>query len=125
MTSKKKQFVRDYDGFKVLRLPYSQGEDERHFTMYFFLPNEKDGLPQLIQKIGSESDFLDHHMPYNRFKLDCSGVPTGKHLTSSLSFLRQPVHDLNALFFSACVLNGLMASQVVGLVCCLQTGYPV
>ncbi|GKA12900.1 serpin-ZX-like protein [Tanacetum coccineum] len=54
MTSKKKQFMCEYDGFKVLRLPYSQGEDERHFTMYFFLPNEKDGLPQLIRKIASD-----------------------------------------------------------------------
>ncbi|MCI12892.1 serpin-ZX, partial [Trifolium medium] len=29
MTSNKKQFVRAFDGFKVLRLPYEQGVDER------------------------------------------------------------------------------------------------
>ena len=78
MTSKKKQFVLEYDGFKVLRLPYSQGEDERRFTMYFFLPNEKDGLPQLIQKIGSESDFLDHHMPHRKTEVGQFLIPKFK-----------------------------------------------
>ncbi|GJR03569.1 protease inhibitor I4, serpin, conserved site-containing protein [Tanacetum coccineum] len=78
MTSKKKQFVCEYDGFKVLRLPYSQGEDERHFTMYFFLPNEKDGLPQLIRKIGSESDFLDHHTPHRKTEVGQFLIPKFK-----------------------------------------------
>ncbi|KAJ4965608.1 hypothetical protein NE237_017457 [Protea cynaroides] len=32
MTSKKKQFVCAYDGFKVLRLPYRQGVDKRCFS---------------------------------------------------------------------------------------------
>ncbi|PWA59981.1 Protease inhibitor I4, serpin, conserved site-containing protein [Artemisia annua] len=78
MTSKEKQFVHEYDGFKVLRLPYSQGEDERRFTMYFFLPNEKDGLPQLIQKIGSESDFLDHHIPHRKTEVGQFLIPIFK-----------------------------------------------
>lgn len=43
MTSNKKQFARSYDGFKVLGLPYLQGEDKRCFTMYFYLPDQKDG----------------------------------------------------------------------------------
>ncbi|KAI3688925.1 hypothetical protein L2E82_46864 [Cichorium intybus] len=63
MTTKKKQVVGSFNGFKVCGLPYLQGEDKRRFTMYFFLPDEKDGLPSLLQKIASEPDFLDRHIP--------------------------------------------------------------
>ncbi|KAE8659078.1 Serpin-ZX [Hibiscus syriacus] len=63
MTSKKKQIVSAYDGFKVLGLPYKQGEDKRRFSMYFFLPDAKDGLPALVDKVSSESGFLEHHLP--------------------------------------------------------------
>lgn len=55
--------MREFDGFKVLGLPYSQGEDKRRFTMYMFLPNEKDTIAFLIEKIGSQSGFLERHMP--------------------------------------------------------------
>ncbi|GKC79887.1 serine protease inhibitor family protein, partial [Tanacetum coccineum] len=64
MTSNEEQLVCEYDGFKVLGLPYSQGEDRRRFTMYLYLPNEKDGLQYLIEKMGSESNFLDNYMPH-------------------------------------------------------------
>ncbi|KAF5806101.1 putative Serpin family protein [Helianthus annuus] len=63
MTSSKNQFVREYDGFKVLGLPYYQGQDNRKFSMYFYLSDAKDGLPSLIKKIGSTSNFIEHHIP--------------------------------------------------------------
>ena len=50
MTSKKEQFIRAFDGFKVLCLPYEQGQDEHQFSMYLFLPDAKNGLPALIRK---------------------------------------------------------------------------
>ncbi|KAF3773981.1 hypothetical protein EJ110_NYTH54154 [Nymphaea thermarum] len=40
MTSSKEQFIAAFPGFKVLKLPYGQGEDKRLFSMYFFLPDE-------------------------------------------------------------------------------------
>ncbi|KAG5542207.1 hypothetical protein RHGRI_021916 [Rhododendron griersonianum] len=66
MKSKKKQLVRAFDGFKVLGLPYKQGGDKRRFSMYFFLPNAKDGLSALMEKVSSESGFLDRNLPYER-----------------------------------------------------------
>ncbi|WVZ21589.1 hypothetical protein V8G54_008911 [Vigna mungo] len=68
MTSKKKQFIRPFEGFKVLGLPYKQGEDKRQFTMYFFLPDAKDGLPALVEKLASESGFLERKFP--NYQLD-------------------------------------------------------
>ncbi|KAG6674803.1 hypothetical protein I3842_15G063800 [Carya illinoinensis] len=63
MTSKKKQLLVAFDGFKVLGLPYRHDDDQRKFSMYFFLPDTKNGLPNLIEKEVSESSFLYHHLP--------------------------------------------------------------
>ncbi|KAL3514566.1 hypothetical protein ACH5RR_027283 [Cinchona calisaya] len=69
MTSNKKQYISAYDGFKVLRLSYKQGEDERQFSMYFFLPDAKDGLPAFVDKVNSERGFLDNHLPRSKVEV--------------------------------------------------------
>ncbi|KAK1407527.1 hypothetical protein QVD17_39143 [Tagetes erecta] len=73
MTSKEEQFVERYDDFKVLGLPYLEGQDKRRFTMYIFLPHAKDGLRSLVKKISSTSDFFDRHIP-------CDESPVRKFL---------------------------------------------
>lgn len=78
MTTKKKQFVREYDGYKVLGLPYLQGEDKRRFTMYVFLPDAKDGLKSLIEKIGSQSEFFDRHVPRSKVEIGQFLIPKFK-----------------------------------------------
>ncbi|XP_042502399.1 serpin-ZX-like isoform X1 [Macadamia integrifolia] len=78
MTSKKKQYVRAYDGFKVLRLPYKQGEDKRCFSMYFFLPDAKDRLPGLVEKLTSELGFLDRYLPSEAVKVGSFRIPRFK-----------------------------------------------
>ncbi|KAF7137845.1 hypothetical protein RHSIM_Rhsim07G0233200 [Rhododendron simsii] len=78
MTSKKKQLVTAFDGFKVLKLPYKQGEDKRRFSMYFFLPNAKDGLSALMEKVSSESGFLDRNLPYQRVTVGEFRIPKFK-----------------------------------------------
>ncbi|WJX31051.1 hypothetical protein P8452_19528 [Trifolium repens] len=64
MISKEMQLIRDFGDFKVLRLPYKNGNDKRQFSMYFFLPKAKDGLPALIEMVTSKSELL-----YNEFAL--------------------------------------------------------
>ncbi|MBA0836975.1 hypothetical protein Goarm_009162 [Gossypium armourianum] len=78
MTSKKKQTVSAYDGFKVLGLPYKQGNDKRRFSMYFFLPDAKDGLPALVEKVSSESGFLERHLPYQPVEVGEFRIPRFK-----------------------------------------------
>ncbi|KAK7283303.1 hypothetical protein RIF29_12728 [Crotalaria pallida] len=64
MNSEEKQFISAFNDFKVLGLPYKRGKDKRQFSMYIFLPNTKDGLPALIQKVCSnKSDFLESKLP--------------------------------------------------------------
>ncbi|PWA36996.1 serine protease inhibitor (SERPIN) family protein [Artemisia annua] len=75
MRSYEKQLVCEYDGFKVLGLPYSHGEDKRRFTMYMFLPNEKGSIPLLLEKIGSQSDFLERHLPREQVRVGRFMIP--------------------------------------------------
>ncbi|KAF8098478.1 hypothetical protein N665_0266s0046 [Sinapis alba] len=76
MTSYKDQYLRGYDGFQVLRLPYV--EDQRQFSMYIYLPDVRDGLPTLLEKIGSEPGFLDNHIPDYQIELDTFRIPKFK-----------------------------------------------
>ncbi|KAF3623130.1 Serpin-ZX [Capsicum annuum] len=69
MTSNKKQYAVTFDGFKVLGLPYKHGRDTRRFCMYLILPDARDGLPALIDKISSEPGFLNHHLPCVKVKM--------------------------------------------------------
>ncbi|KAK7283319.1 hypothetical protein RIF29_12755 [Crotalaria pallida] len=78
MISKKKQFISAFDGFKVLGLPYKQGEDKRQFSMYLFLPDAKDGLSALIEKVGSESGFLERKLPHEKVEVGDFRIPRFK-----------------------------------------------
>ncbi|KAM1892937.1 hypothetical protein ACFX14_036040 [Malus domestica] len=58
------RFVKVFDGFKILKLPYEQGEDEkRQFAMHLLLPDARDGLPALVERVCSQHDFLDCRRP--------------------------------------------------------------
>ncbi|XP_060199519.1 serpin-ZX-like [Lycium barbarum] len=78
MTSNKKQYVAAFDDFKVLKLPYQQGTDPRHFSMYLILPDAHDGLPALVDKISLETGFLNHHVPYEKVKVRKFLIPKFK-----------------------------------------------
>ncbi|KAG6598399.1 Serpin-ZX, partial [Cucurbita argyrosperma subsp. sororia] len=78
MTDKEDQYVAVFDGFKVLALPYSQGSDPRRFSMYFFLPDSKDGLASLIEKLDSEPGFIDRHIPRRKHELGKFMIPKFK-----------------------------------------------
>ncbi|KAK3119965.1 hypothetical protein QOZ80_9AG0678690 [Eleusine coracana subsp. coracana] len=59
-----------HDGFKVIKLPYQKGKNERKFSMYIFLPDAPDGLFELTKKIFSESTFLEQHLPTEKRHVD-------------------------------------------------------
>ncbi|KAF6143416.1 hypothetical protein GIB67_029585 [Kingdonia uniflora] len=78
MTSKKDMFINAFDGFKVLRLPYEQGEDKRCFSMHFYLPDSKDGLQALVERLNFERGFLDRHCPYRKVEVGEFRIPRVK-----------------------------------------------
>lgn len=52
--------------------------DKREFSMYFFLPDARDGLPALVEKICSERGFMDRHVPRKRVPIDSVVIPKYK-----------------------------------------------
>nr|ABN06160.1 Proteinase inhibitor I4, serpin [Medicago truncatula] len=75
MTSKNDQFISSFDGFKVLGLPYKQGNYGRAFSIYFFLPDAKDGLSALIDTVASNSEFLEHNLPRRKVEVGKFRIP--------------------------------------------------
>ncbi|KAF3494686.1 hypothetical protein DY000_02055708 [Brassica cretica] len=71
MTNEKSQYLKGYDGFQVLCIPYVE-DDQREFSMYIYLPNDKNGLPALLEKIGSEPRFFDNHLTRYHVSVDSS-----------------------------------------------------
>ncbi|XP_003622679.2 serpin-ZX [Medicago truncatula] len=75
MTSKNDQFISSFDGFKVLGLPYKQGNYGRAFSIYFFLPDAKDGLSALIDNVTSDYEFLEHNLPRRKVEVGKFRIP--------------------------------------------------
>ncbi|XP_050369206.1 serpin-ZX-like [Argentina anserina] len=74
MTSKCYHYIGAFDGFKILRLGFRTHDHDdllkstykyepRKFSMYWLLPDARDGLPALAEKVCSEPEFLDRHGP--------------------------------------------------------------
>ncbi|CAJ2631017.1 serpin-ZX-like [Trifolium pratense] len=79
LSKQREHFIGIFDGFKVLRLSYKQGRDETlRFSMYIFLPNAKDGLLALIEKLASESDFLKDKFPQRKVEVRRFTIPKFK-----------------------------------------------
>ncbi|TVU46130.1 hypothetical protein EJB05_05648, partial [Eragrostis curvula] len=78
MSSREDQYVRSYNNFKVLKLPYQQGRDKRQFSMYILLPETRDGLWSLAEKLGSEPEFLENHIPTRKVEVGQFKVPKFK-----------------------------------------------
>ncbi|CAI9106471.1 OLC1v1005632C1 [Oldenlandia corymbosa var. corymbosa] len=76
MTSKDDQRISEYDGFKVLRLEYRNGNDwDRFFSMNKYLPNAVDGLSGLVNKISSDPEFPERHKARSPVRVDCLLIP--------------------------------------------------
>ncbi|BAT13368.1 serpin-Z2A [Oryza sativa Japonica Group] len=107
MSSREDQYIGFHDGFTVLKLPYHHRTMKNHgdggdtitnssitrailehyggenvgLSMYIFLPDERDGLPALVDKMAassSSSSFLRDHRPTRRREVGDLRVPRFK-----------------------------------------------
>ncbi|CAN6287522.1 unnamed protein product [Urochloa humidicola] len=78
MSSRDDQYMSSYGNLKVLKLPYQQGGDNRQFSMYILLPEAQDGLWSLAEKLRSEPEFLDKHIPMEKIPVGQIKVPKFK-----------------------------------------------
>jgi serpin B len=80
-----RQLVACHDGFKVLQLRYEQGSrpllpqsPSPVYSMCVFLPDARDGLWRLTDKIACGPDFLREHLPRSRVLVDDLRLPKFK-----------------------------------------------
>ncbi|XP_071677250.1 putative serpin-Z8 [Lolium perenne] len=102
MESGSSQFIAVYDGFKVLKLRYkmaqapgyakvssdskkrkkasseSDGHKHTRFSMCIFLPDARDGLPDLINTIANQHGFLHEHLPKKKVEVNNFRLPRFK-----------------------------------------------
>ncbi|XP_057438113.1 serpin-ZX-like [Lotus japonicus] len=78
-TWKRTQYITAFDGFQILRLPYKQGSDtKRSFSMCILLPDKKDGLSALVQKLSSEPAFFKDKIPLQEVPVSDFRIPRFK-----------------------------------------------
>ncbi|RHN65720.1 putative Serpin family protein [Medicago truncatula] len=53
----------------------SQGGGKRRFSFYLFLPDAEDGLLDLIEKLASEFEYLQHKLPSRKVKVGAFRIP--------------------------------------------------
>ncbi|KAF8405091.1 hypothetical protein HHK36_009989 [Tetracentron sinense] len=124
-----KHLFRSFDGFKILKLPYKNGEDKRQFSMYFFLPDERDGLQNLLAKFSSNTRFLEQHLDhFSEEKLADFWIPkfkisfgfeaseTMKELGLNLPFMKN-VGELTEMVDSHLISKELYVSQIFHKAC--------
>lgn len=64
---------------KVLQLPYNRGNEIwRSLSLYIYLPNAKDGLESLLERMCSEHGFLDKYVPSKYITLGEFKIPKFK-----------------------------------------------
>lgn len=78
MSTKKDQFISQFKGFKVLKLYYNQKPGQRRFYMLIFLPDEKNGLNELVQRMSSDPGFIGRHTPHTRVEVRNFIIPKFK-----------------------------------------------
>ncbi|TXG69387.1 hypothetical protein EZV62_004322 [Acer yangbiense] len=72
-------FYGSFDGYNVLKIPYQKGhQDTRQFAMYFFLPNQVNGLENLVNKIKSDSGFFSQQFMLSRVDIPDLWIPRFK-----------------------------------------------
>ncbi|KAF7131601.1 hypothetical protein RHSIM_Rhsim09G0017000 [Rhododendron simsii] len=62
-----------FDGFKVLQMPYLS--NSKQFSMYFFLPDERDGLQNLLEKLVCDSRYWHQYSRLSEKRLDEFWIP--------------------------------------------------
>ncbi|XP_074271384.1 serpin-Z10-like [Silene latifolia] len=78
----------DYGAFekcKVIRMMYKTGKSTKHFSMYVFLPHEKDGLPNLMDEIKIDENMFNEQFKLNNTKVKNLRIPKFK-FKSHVSF---------------------------------------
>ncbi|XP_059630175.1 serpin-ZXA-like [Cornus florida] len=73
-------FYGSFDGVKLVKMPYQKGEGSSQFSMYIFLPSERNGLQNLIETVEVADGIMLHQLSSHlkEVKLDEFWIPKFK-----------------------------------------------
>ncbi|TVU46166.1 hypothetical protein EJB05_05685, partial [Eragrostis curvula] len=104
MSSTRAQYVASYDNFEVLKLTSKVG-DNRQFSMYILLPEAKDSLWSLAERLSSEPEFLEKHMPVRKVVLVDSPGEKSLRVSSIVHKCFVEVDEEGTEAAAACAIN--------------------
>ncbi|KAK2992318.1 hypothetical protein RJ640_020311, partial [Escallonia rubra] len=67
-----------FDGFKVLKIPYQAGHSLMKYSMYFILPNKKQGLQNLMEKFKADPGLFNQQFHLQKKTLAELWIPKFK-----------------------------------------------
>ncbi|XP_047088009.1 serpin-Z2B-like [Lolium rigidum] len=115
MSTTNKQFISSTGNLKILKLPYQQGGDSRQFSMYILLPEARDGLWSLVNRLNTEPELIENHIPsvkveVGQFKLPKFKISFGFEASKFLQCLGLQLPfsrgaDLSEMVYSPVVQN--------------------
>ncbi|XP_065869404.1 serpin-Z3-like [Euphorbia lathyris] len=75
-----RQLYGSFESFKLLKMAYKNGESHnKKYAMYIFLPHEKDGLQELVEKFRSDPRFLLENQKVSKVLLKELQLPKMKY----------------------------------------------
>ncbi|WMV27510.1 hypothetical protein MTR67_020895 [Solanum verrucosum] len=85
-----------FEGYQVAKIPYQTGkkDDKKVFSMFIFFPNEKDGLPSLLEKVNSDPKFFTQGFSLSAEPLDAFYIPKFKF---SYSAMKQVIRTMKEM----------------------------
>ncbi|KAL3505217.1 hypothetical protein ACH5RR_035058 [Cinchona calisaya] len=82
-----------FDGFELVKIPYLSGNDGKSYSMFIFLPNERDGLQKLLEKATCDPGFFRQDFHLQNWKYDIFWIPKFK-FTYGTSEAREIMIDM-------------------------------
>ncbi|XP_006354959.2 serpin-Z2B-like isoform X1 [Solanum tuberosum] len=85
-----------FEGYQVAKIPYEIGKngDNKDFSMFIFLPNEKNGLPSLLEKVNSDPKFFTQKFNLCSVSLDAFYIPKFKFTYTAMKQVIRTMREM-------------------------------
>ncbi|KAF7803113.1 serpin-ZX-like [Senna tora] len=116
--SREQYHHRTFETYKTLKIPYQTSPSNHNkFAMYFFLPNEKNGLPNLIHTLDSNPRYLNQEYDLWREEIPEFWIPRFK-FCSDFGGVEETMKELGlTLPFSPGEMTGVSDSPLSHRIC--------
>ncbi|XP_055835438.1 serpin-Z10-like [Solanum dulcamara] len=85
-----------FEGYQVTKIPYEFGKkgDNKEFSMFIFLPTEKNGLPSLLEKVDSDPKFFTQKFDLRYVSLNAFYIPKFKFTYTAMKQIIRTMKEM-------------------------------